>query len=74
MKWLEASTGVLMSQEGLNQRFNPTAVAFLREVFTLLLTQKLCATYSFQLPDSFATDYQGSGGSSNTAGVEIQLE
>ncbi len=82
-----------MSPEGLNQRFNPTAVAFLREVFTLLLTQKLCATKSltsriisvfkririldatvFQLPDSFATDYQGSGGSSNTAGVKIQLE
>ncbi len=90
---LEASTGVLMSPEGLNQRFNPAAVAFLREVFTLLLTQKLCATQSlssrilstferirildatvFQLPDSFSTDYQGSGGSSNTAGVKIQLE
>ena len=90
---LEASTGVLMSPEGLNQRFNPAAVAFLREVFTSLLTQKLCATQSlsshmistfkririldatvFQLPDSFATDYQGSGGSSNTAGVKIQLE
>ncbi len=28
----------------------------------------------FQLPDHFATDYQGSGGSSNTAGVKIQLE
>lgn len=28
----------------------------------------------FQLPDSFATNYQGSGGSSNTAGVKIQLE
>ena len=90
---LEASTGVLMSQEGLNQRFNPAAVAFLREVFTSLLTQKLCSTQSlsphmistfnririldatvFQLPDPFATDYQGSGGSSNTAGVKIQLE
>jgi hypothetical protein len=81
-----------MSQVGLNQRFNPAAVAFLREVFTSLLTQKLCATQSlsshmissfkririldatvFQLPDSFATDYR-SGGSSNTAGVKIQLE
>ncbi|MGG3451985.1 IS4 family transposase, partial [Domibacillus aminovorans] len=80
------STGVLMSPEGLNQRFNIEAVAFLREVFTSLLTQKLCATQSlsshmfsaferirildatvFQLPDTFATDYQGSGGSSNTA-------
>jgi hypothetical protein len=90
---LEASTGVLMSQEGLNQRFNPAAVAFLRKVFTSLLTQKLCLNQSlsshmisaferirildatvFQLPDSFSTDYQGSGGSSHTAGVKIQLE
>ncbi|MED3062630.1 IS4 family transposase, partial [Bacillus thuringiensis] len=40
---LEVSTGVLMSSEGLNQRFNPAAVAFLREVFTSLLKQKLCS-------------------------------
>ncbi|PFZ61706.1 IS4 family transposase, partial [Bacillus wiedmannii] len=88
---LEVSTGVLMSSEGLNQRFNPAAVAFLREVFTSLLTQKLCSNHSlsahmiptfnririldatvFQLPDHFATDYQGSGGRSNT--VKIQFE
>ena len=43
---LEASTGVLMSPEGLNQRFNPAAVKFLREVFTALITQKLCAIQS----------------------------
>lgn len=43
---LEASTGVLMSSEGLNQRFNSAAVAFLREVFTSLLTQKLCSNQS----------------------------
>ncbi|WP_108308305.1 IS4 family transposase, partial [Metalysinibacillus jejuensis] len=90
---LEASTGVLMSAEGLNQRFNQAAVAYLREVFQALLAQKLCANQSlpdtllswfkririldatiFQLPDAFAHDYQGSGGSSNTAGVKIQLE
>lgn len=90
---LEVSTGILISPEGLNQRFNPAAVTFLREVFTLLLTQKLCLNQSlslhmisaferirildatvFQLPNSFAVDYQGSGGSSNTAGVKIQLE
>jgi hypothetical protein len=90
---LEASTGILISPEGLNQRFNPAAVTFLREVFTSLLTQRLCLNQSlslhmisaferirildatvFQLPDSFAVDYQGSGGSSNTAGVKIQLE
>ena len=90
---LEASTGVSMSAEGLNQRFNQTAVAYLREVFRTLLAQKLCANQSlpntlmsrfkririldatvFQLPDAFACEYQGSGGSSNTAGVKIQLE
>ena len=90
---LEASTGVSMSAEGLNQRFNQTAVAYLREVFRTLLAQKLCANQSlpdtllsrfkririldatvFQLPDAFAWEYQGSGGSSNTAGVKIQLE
>ena len=87
---LFANTATLMSPEGLNQRFNPAAVAFLREVFTSLLTQKLCSNHSlsahvistfnririldatvFQLPDHFATDYQGSGGGSNTAGVKI---
>lgn len=90
---LEASTGVSMSAEGLNQRFNQAAVAYLREVFRVLLAQKLCANQSlpanlmstfkririldatvFQLPDPFALHYQGSGGSSNTVGVKIQLE
>ena len=28
----------------------------------------------FQLPDAFSQAYQGSGGSSNTTGVKIQLE
>ncbi|HDR8434426.1 TPA: IS4 family transposase [Bacillus cereus] len=43
---LYANTATLISPEGLNQRFNPTAVAFLREVFTSLLTQKLCSNHS----------------------------
>ena len=77
---LFANTATLMSPEGLNQRFNPAAVAFLREVFTSLLTQNsvqithflhTISTFNririldatvFQLPDHFATDYQGSGG------------
>ena len=82
-----------MSPEGLNQRFNKTAVAFLQAVFTSLLTQKLCSSQSlspqtmslfkririldatvFQLPDAFSSEYPGSGGSCNTAGVKIQLE
>ena len=46
---LESSTGVLISPEGLNQRFNPAAVAFLREVFTSLLTQKLCSNQSLSV-------------------------
>ncbi|UOQ91472.1 IS4 family transposase [Halobacillus shinanisalinarum] len=90
---LESSTGVLMSPEGLNQRFNPTAVELLRHVFATLLTKKLSTSQvlshryvsqfrsirildstTFQLPDVFAKTYQGSGGSSHTAGVKIQLE
>lgn len=90
---LEASTGVLMSPEGLNQRFNPSAVQFLQQVLTHLLTQKMCEgqktlqpytkafkririldSTMFQLPDAFAAHYSGSGGSSHTAGVKIQLE
>jgi hypothetical protein len=90
---LESSTGVLISPEGLNQRFNPSAVKILRHIFTSLFTQKLYSSKilphryatrfqririldstTFQLPDVFASAYQGSGGSSNTAGVKIQLE
>lgn len=41
---LEATTGVLMSPEGLNQRFNTTAVEFLQDILTQLLTQKLSAS------------------------------
>jgi hypothetical protein len=90
---LESSTGVLMSPEGLNQRFNPEAVEFLQRVLACLLTQKMNVSSllphqyascfqrirvldstTFQLPDTFASTYQGSGGSSHTAGVKIQLE
>lgn len=90
---LESSTGVLISPEGLNQRFNPSAVKLLQHIFTSLLTQKLYNSHvlphryasqfqririldstTFQLPDVFASAYQGSGGSSHTAGVKIQLE
>jgi hypothetical protein len=90
---LESSTGVMISPEGLNQRFNSSAVKLLQHVFTSLLTQKLYTSQAlthryvtqfqrirfldsttFQLPDVFASAYQGSGGSSHTAGVKIQLE
>jgi hypothetical protein len=38
---LESSTGVLISPEGLNQRFNSEAVEFLQRVLARLLTQKM---------------------------------
>ncbi|PGD28089.1 IS4 family transposase [Bacillus pseudomycoides] len=41
---LEASTEVLISPEGLNQRFNVTAVQFLQQVLAELLNQKLPST------------------------------
>ncbi|AJH19516.1 hypothetical protein S3E15_04659 [Bacillus mycoides] len=90
---LEVSTGVLISPEGLNQRFNASAVKFLEQVLANLLTQRIHSTQeiihqyttnfkhirildstTFQLPDKFSSHYQGSGGSSHTAGVKIQLE
>ncbi len=41
---LEVSTEVLISPEGLNQRFNATAVQFLQQVLAELLNQKLSST------------------------------
>ena len=85
---LYTNTATLISPEGLNQRFNPAAVAFYFPSHTKLcsnhsLSAHIISTFNririldatvFQLPDQFATDYQGSGGSSNKAGVKIQLE
>ncbi|MGA5698903.1 IS4 family transposase [Bacillus cereus] len=90
---LEVSTGVLISPEGLNKRFNASAVQLLEQVLANLLTQRIYSTKeiihqyttsfrhirildstTFQLPDKFSSQYQGSGGSSHTAGVKIQLE
>lgn len=90
---LEASNQVSMSTEGLNQRFNSKAVAFLETFFSSLLQKKLRSSASlpcdldtlfhririldstvFQTPDQYADRYQGSGGSSHTAGMKIQLE
>ncbi|MED0827291.1 IS4-like element ISBce8 family transposase [Bacillus pacificus] len=47
---LEASTEVLISPEGLNQRFNATAVQFLQQVLAELLNQKLSSTKLFSSP------------------------
>ncbi|OJE41869.1 transposase [Bacillus proteolyticus] len=47
---LEASTEVLISPEGLNQRFNATAVQFLQQVLAELLNQKLPSTKRLSSP------------------------
>ncbi|MED3243410.1 IS4 family transposase, partial [Bacillus thuringiensis] len=41
---LEASTEVLISPEGLNQRFNQAAVQFLQHILAELLNQKLASS------------------------------
>ncbi|MGX5439823.1 IS4 family transposase [Bacillus thuringiensis] len=48
---LEASTEVLISPEGLNQRFNSAAVQFLQQVLAKLLNQKLFS------PKLFSSSY-----------------
>ncbi|MFB6732393.1 IS4 family transposase [Bacillus mobilis] len=47
---LEASTEVLISPEGLNQRFNATAVQFLQQVLAKLLNQKLSSAKLLSSP------------------------
>ncbi|MCP9280598.1 IS4 family transposase [Bacillus wiedmannii] len=47
---LEASTEVLISPEGLNQRFNAAAVQFLQQVLAKLLNRKLSSSRLFSFP------------------------
>ncbi len=46
---LETSTGVLLSPEGLNRRFNSASVAFFRTVFTTLLQAKIGGYLRFHI-------------------------
>ncbi|MED1597870.1 MULTISPECIES: IS4 family transposase [Bacillus] len=41
---LEANTGISMSPEGLNQRFNSRAVQFLQQILASLLHQQFCSS------------------------------
>ncbi|USL16369.1 IS4 family transposase [Bacillus thuringiensis] len=50
---LEASTEVLISPEGLNQRFNSAAVQFLQQVLAKLLNQKLFSPRLFSSSYNF---------------------
>ncbi|WP_142387674.1 IS4 family transposase, partial [Bacillus thuringiensis] len=47
---LEASTEVLISPEGLNQRFNKAAVQFLQHILAELLNQKLASSIPIPSP------------------------
>ncbi|WP_408008094.1 IS4 family transposase [Pseudalkalibacillus sp. A8] len=53
---LESSTGVLISPEGLNQRFNPSAVRLFQHILTSLLTQKLSTSQIF--PHHYVSQFQ----------------
>ncbi len=48
--YLEASTEVLISPEGLNQRFNQAAVQFLQHLLAELLNQKLTSSMPISSP------------------------
>ncbi len=47
---LEASTGVIISPEGLNQRFNKAAVQLLQHLLAELLSKKLAASMPISSP------------------------
>ncbi|ANP80134.1 transposase [Bacillus sp. B25(2016b)] len=47
---LEASTEILISPEGLNQRFNPAAVQLLQHILAELLNKKLTSSISIASP------------------------
>lgn len=49
---LEENTGILMSPEGLNQRFNANAVTFLRTIFSKLIQAQFLSTTT--IPHSFS--------------------
>ncbi|PEV36741.1 IS4 family transposase, partial [Bacillus thuringiensis] len=53
---LEASTAVLISPEGLNQRFNKAAVQFLQHLLAELINQKL--TLSMPIPSPYSSIFK----------------
>lgn len=86
---LNEATGVCISAEALNKRWNERTVQFLKELFLHAFRQKVCPVVplasrftririldstSFQLPTSYASTYRGNGGGGSEAGVKIQLE
>lgn len=86
---LSRTTGVCLSAQGLNERFNERTVQFLKMLFLQVFQKKICPTTSlssrftririldstsFQLPPLYANTYKGNGGGASEAGIKIQLE
>lgn len=83
-------TGQTLSKQGLNKRFNPQAVLFLKEILRRVIQEKISQyklidnycfkgvlikdATSFQLPECMQMSYKGSGGSGSEACIKIQFE
>ena len=86
---LTRATGIQLSSQGLNERFNAQTVQFLKELFLQVFRKKfspmtplsnrftrirILDSTAFQLPAQYASSYKGVGGGGSEAGVKIQLE
>ncbi|MGN4719841.1 IS4 family transposase, partial [Bacillus cereus group sp. MYBK226-2] len=86
---LTRATGIQLSSQGLNERFNAQTVQFLKELFLQVFRKKfspmtplsnrftrirILDSTAFQLPAQYASSYKGIGGGGSEAGVKIQLE
>jgi hypothetical protein len=81
-------TGVCITKQSLQERFNDQASSFIEKMLGDLLLQKLHFpaivphrvfgriiigdSTVFQLPESFASRYRGSGGGASNAAIKIQ--
>jgi hypothetical protein len=83
--------GILVSKQGLDNRFNDAAAVFMQQLTDRVLAAKLDRkdvldlsvkfrrimikdSTVFQLPESCALKFPGSGGGASTAGIKIQYE
>ena len=78
--YLEVSTDILISLRGLNQRFNASAVQFLKQVLINLLSRRIHFTknnssiyHNILASKWISSHYQGSDGNSYTLEVKILL-
>jgi IS4 transposase len=90
---LNSKIDISVSTQAIHERLNDSAVAFLQEIFKILLNNialsdskistswdkhfdriRIVDSTAFQVPEIYKDEYKGSGGSSQPAGVKIQLE